>query len=155
MGSITIVSTRVMATSAEKVWQVLGPDFVNISHWADGVASSVEDTSLGDPLPGAPVAGRICQVDGLGEARELILHYSVEQQQITYNLKASGLPGFVTGLQNAWSVKSVSDQRAEVTSTISVTTAGILGMIMTPLMKRNFTKAIAGALEGLEKHATA
>ena len=49
----------------ERVWEVVGDDFANVGDWATPVPSSRPRTDT-NALPDAPVAGRVCDVNGPG-----------------------------------------------------------------------------------------
>lgn len=64
---------RTINASADKVWHVMGDDFVHVSKWANGVLTSVPNPNSEQKFSDAPTGGRVCQVKGFGEIVEDIL----------------------------------------------------------------------------------
>lgn len=82
-------------TSAEKVWDILGTNFLTISEWGGGIFSSVRYPNVPVNFEGAPAGGRVCDVKGLGKINETILHFSNDKREITWSAESPKIPGFV------------------------------------------------------------
>jgi Polyketide cyclase / dehydrase and lipid transport len=145
-------STKINA-SADRVWEVIAKDFLNISKWARDVNASYDNFSTHSKPEGAPAAGRFCEVSGFGKVDEHILHYDNKKREITWTASADKMPGFVSKLQNAWTITQIDDSSAQVSSHLSADLTGLLGTIMYPLMKLNFSKLVKGFVVDLSTYA--
>ena len=52
MGKLDINQSIVIDTSAEKAWEIIGPNFVNIADWGRGVNKSWNNESVPASLEG-------------------------------------------------------------------------------------------------------
>jgi hypothetical protein len=103
--TLTKTSTTSIPAPAEEVWVELDTHFLEISTWAGGVNSSVANPATPTSVNGSTHGGRICDVDGIGTTDERISHFDPEARTLTYTIQAEGLPSFVQGLQNTWTVR--------------------------------------------------
>jgi len=65
MKKFDIKKSTVVNVSAEKVWEIIGNDFLNISNWVGGINASYSNPAETQILQGAPAGGRICEVSDL------------------------------------------------------------------------------------------
>ena len=140
MGQIKITMTSVINASADRVWKVLAQDFVDISNWGGGIISSRPNPDATKKFEEAPTGGRICEIAGMGEVLENIAHFDSAKHEIIWTATAEKLPGFVSDMQNAFTLKKIDGNTTEVTSNTSVTLNGIMGFLMKPMMKKPFVK---------------
>lgn len=147
MITMAIKNSFTINTSADRVWQVIAKEFLDISKWARDVNASYDSFSKTTIPEGAPAAGRFCEVSGFGKVDELIIHFDDKNKELTWTASADKMPGFVTNLQNAWTIKEIDSNKSLVTSQLSADLSGILGTIMYPLMKMNFSKLVKGFIE--------
>ena len=153
MGKLKVQLSADITAGVDRVWEILAQDFLNIADWARGVESSRDNPEATAVLEGAPAGGRYCDVKGLGKIDERIVHFDAEGHEITWTASASKLPDFVSGLQNAVTVKVLDANTTRVTSNISANLSGFMGIFMAPMMKRNLSKTIGGFLEDLDIYA--
>ena len=119
MGKLDINQSIEIDTSAEKAWEIIGPNFVNIADWGRGVNKSWNNESVPASLEGAPAGGRFCDLGKFGKADEQILHYNQAQKEITWSAKIDKMPGFLTSLQNALKVEEISENSCRASTKAS------------------------------------
>jgi len=96
----------------EKVWEVLGNQFHEISKWTPQVLHS-EKKSSGNLIPGAPSSGRVCQT-AQGEIDETFTHFDKEKKTFAYIAKSKNFPFFIKGVENVWSIKAINAKETEI-----------------------------------------
>ena len=153
MIKMNIKTSATIKTSSDKVWKVLADEFLDISKWARDVNDSYDNFSTNKKLDGAPSEGRFCEVSGFGKVDEQIIHFDKNKRELTWTANADKMPSFVNNLQNAWQVEEIDNSTTQVTSNISADLTGILGVMMYPLMKMNFSKLVKGFIEDLSSYA--
>ena len=139
--------------NAEKVWDIIGPNFVNISTWGRTIEKSWVNKDVKNKFSDAPAGGRFCQVKGLGEIDEKIIHYNSRNQEITWSAEGKKLPGFLKNLQNEINVKDNGDGTSTATSNITANLKGLGGFFLGGAIKKNFEKAITGFLQDWKIYA--
>lgn len=144
MTTVTRKSTTLIAAEPEEVWTELDANFVGISAWAGGVRSSVTNPATPTGLNGSAHGGRICDIDGIGVTDERIIRFDAEVRSLSYSIQSEGLPFFVTGLQNTWTVRSDVNGGSAVDIEMSATTKGVLGAVGAIPLGRMLGKAAVG-----------
>jgi len=140
MGKLNIKQSIEIKTSAEKAWEIIGPNFLNITEWAPGIYKSWNNDSVPTTFEGAPAGGRFCDLGKFGNADEQIIHYDQVQKEITWSAKIDKIPSFLVDLQNALKVESISENSCRVSTNITADLKGLRGMFLSIPLKRNFTK---------------
>ena len=153
MRKLNIKRSIIVDTSALKTWDIVGPNFLNISDWSRGVQKSWEDKDAAKDFNDAPAGGRHCEVAGFGKVDEKILHYNAEKYAITWSAKAEKMPGFVSELTNTIVVEVIDENSCRASTNITAKLSGLMGLLMGPLMKMNFNKLIGGFLSDWKVYA--
>ena len=144
MGKLNIKESIEIKTSAEKAWEVIGPNFLNIADWGRGISKSWNNDSVPTTIDGAPAGGRFCDLGKFGIADERILHYSDAQKEISWSAQSEKLPGFLIGLQNELKVVEIDENTCRATTNITAKLTGIGGLILGGPIRNNFTKLLKG-----------
>jgi hypothetical protein len=152
MTTVTKTSTTSINATADAVWEELDSHFLDISKWAGGVKSSVANPATPMGFNGSTHGGRICDVDGIGPTDERITNFDADTRTLTYSIRAEGLPFFVEGLQNTWTVRSDGPDRSVVDVEIVGTTKGIVGKLAAFPFGRMLGKGAAGLPADLKNH---
>ena len=84
---------------------------------------------------------------------EGVLHYNQTKREITWSAKSEKLPGFIKNLQNALNVQVVDDNHCRITTNISADATGLGGLFMGGMVKKNFTKQLAGFINDWKTYA--
>jgi hypothetical protein len=150
--TLTKTSTTSIPAPAEEVWVELDTHFLEISTWAGGVNSSVANPATPTSVNGSTHGGRICDVDGIGTTDERISHFDPEARTLTYTIQAEGLPSFVQGLQNTWTVRPDGPDASVVDVEITATTKGIVGKLAALPLGRTLAKGASGLPGDLRTH---
>lgn len=146
MKKLDIKHSLEVNTNALKAWQIIGPNFLNISDWGRGVTRSWENTSTPNNFENAPASGRFCEVAGFGKLEENIIHYNSASHEISWSAKGEKIPKFVSGLQNQIKVEEINENTCKITSHLSANLNGIMGFLLGFILKKNFNKLIHGFL---------
>lgn len=133
---ITIVREVVINENIGRVWNVLGPDFVNAYKWASVVNHS---EGKGPGENGAPCSERGCDIAGMGKVRERIIQYSDEEYLLSYEA-AEGMPSMVKNAINTWQLFKIDNSRVKLIMKMSLKVGGLMGFLMKPMMKRQMVK---------------
>ena len=141
---INIKESIEINTSADKAWEVIGPNFLNIADWGRGVKKSWNNDAVKPTFEGAPAGGRFCDLGKYGTVEESVLHFDQNKREITWSAKSDKLPGFVKNLQNALKVEVINENTCKATTNITANATGIAGLFMGGMIKKNFAKQLAG-----------
>ena len=153
MKKINVIQSIEVHTNAAKAWEIIGPNFLNISYWGSGVLKSWNNEQIQPKFQQAPAGGRCCELKGFGKFDEEIIHYNENNYEISWSAKGEKLPKFVKDLQNEIKVESIIENSCIITSHISCSIKGIRGLVMSSFMKKSFTKQIAGFLKDWKVYA--
>lgn len=122
--------TIIIDKPAPEVWKVLGDQFGKAYQWASGLKHS---KGYGDPqLPGATYNNRACETSQ-GPIKEAIREYDANNYRLVYEV-IEGFPFFVDQGINRWTLEPEGN-RTRVNMHLSVTTKGLIGTVMSPMMK--------------------
>lgn len=152
MTTVRKSSTTMIAAPPEEVWAQLDAQFLDISGWAGGVKSSQANPATPTGLNGSAHGGRICDVDGVGITDERIVDFDALNRTLTYSVQADGLPFFVTGLQNTWTVRSDGQTGSLVDVEMAAFTKGLMGKVGALPLGRMLGKAAIGLPNDLKVH---
>ena len=153
MTKLDIKESMELNTSAEKAWEIIGPNFLNIADWGRGIRKSWNNDSVPRTFEGAPAGGRFCDLGKFGIADERILHYDKIHKEITWSAKSEKLPGFLVGLQNALKVETIDENSCRVSTNITADLTGIGGFLLGGPIKKNFTKLLKGFVKDWKTYA--
>jgi len=140
MGKVDIKGLIEINTSAERAWEIIGPNFLNIADWGPGINKSWNNETVSATFEGAPAGGRFCDLGKFGKADERIIHYDQAQKEITWSAKIDKMPSFLVGLQNALKVEGINDNSCRVSTNITADLTGLRGILFSIPLKSNFTK---------------
>ena len=144
MKKLDIKESIKINTSANKAWEIIGPNFLNIADWGRGISKSWNNDSVNSTFKGAPAGGRFCDLGKFGIADERILHYNDVKKEITWSASSNKLPSFLEDLQNELRVVEIDENACRVTTNVSAELTGIKGLLLGTLIKNNFTKLLKG-----------
>ena len=153
MGKLDIKETIEINTSAEKAWEIIGPNFLNIADWGRGISKSWNNDAATPSFEEAPAGGRFCDLGKFGIADERILHYSNSQKEITWSAGSDKLPGFLKNLQNALKVEKIDENICKVSTNITANLTGIGGLFLGGPIKKNFGKLLKGFVKDWKTYA--
>lgn len=134
--------TKIIEAPVSAVW-ASWDDYANIAKFHPGLSDS--HLIEGSVKTGMGAKRRCNLLDGKNYLLEEVIAYTPEKQlvldiyEMTFPLKsAKAMINF----------KALGDNRSEVTmSFVFVPKMGVIGKMMTPMMKKQFTKTVAGILD--------
>ncbi len=153
MGKLNIKESIEVKMDASKTWEIIGPNFLNISDWGRGVLKSWENESASKNFENAPAGGRYCEVEGFGRLEEKIIHYNSGKYEISWSAMGEKLPNFVSDLQNEIKVEEIDENTCKITSNLSANLSGLMGFLLGFMLKKNFSKLIHGFLNDWKTYA--
>ena len=153
MSKLDIKESIEIDTPAEKAWEIIGPNFVNIGDWGRGISRSWENDDIPTSIDGAPAGGRFCDLGKFGTADEKIVHYNEQQREISWTASISKMPGFLNNLQNELKVEEVNEDTCKVTTNITAELKGLGGLFMGGMIKKNFSKLLKGFVKDWKTYA--
>ncbi|MEL6381335.1 MAG: SRPBCC family protein [Cyanobacteria bacterium J06626_18] len=138
-------------TSADKVWEILGPGFEHVADWISAVHLS-HGRMDGTVLRNAPSSGRVCETD-LGPFKEVILRYDERNRTLAYSAEGAKMPFFVTQMSNTWTVTPVSNHQASVNMRAEISLLPGFNLVMGPVMRLQIGGILSNAVEELKYFA--
>ncbi len=144
MGQLNNKKSIEVNASINKVWEIIGPNFADISKWARGINNSWINEDIPKEFDDAPAGGRFCDVKGFGKMQEDILNYDSTNYNITWTADGEKIPGFVKRLQNSITLEKVSETKTKITSHLTADLLGVKGKLLGGVISKQFSKAIDG-----------
>ena len=135
----------------DRVWDILGPGYVNAGNWASAVYIS-QPRSGEAKVAGAPAAGRVCQTS-LGPFTETIEEYDPTNHRVAYSATGDKMPGFVKSLVNSWTLTPIGAGRTKVRMELNADIAFPFNVLMGWMMKMQFKGALKDSIEDLKHYA--
>ena len=129
--------TVIVNKPIEQVWNVLGNQFGQVCNWASGVHHS--EGSAKTDAAGRVAGTRQCKTD-FGQLHERVEVFDPEKHRLTY-VAYRGFPFFIDNGRNAWTLTAQGD-RTKVDIHLIMTTKGLVGKLMGPLMKGQMARAM-------------
>ncbi len=136
--------------SAEKIWEVLVGDFVNVQKWMASIDRS--SPMSGTPIPGAPAVGRDAHIPlNDGVMADKIVGIDKGNWTLHMDTDLKNIEGFnpMLGFKNSVYIKPVGQNRCEVTWTRSPKVVWYLSF-MYPLLKKALYPGFVRSLEELK-----
>ena len=135
----------------DRVWDILGPGYVNAGDWASAVY--ISHPRVGEAkVAGAPAAGRVCQTS-LGPFTESIEEYDPINHRVAYSATGDKMPGFVKSLVNSWTLTPAGSGRTKVRMELNADIAFPFNVLMGWMMKMQFRGALKDSIEDLKHYA--
>lgn len=140
-----------IAAPAEVAWRVIGERFGDIAEWTSTLTASSLDSEVGVG------AVRTCHFQpdvfsSSGILRERLLGFDRTAMTLTY--EGLGLPFFLRGAVNRWSVTRVSSEVCRVESRARLDLRGV-AVVLTPLMRPMIRRMGEKLLSELAVHVEA
>lgn len=136
---------------ADEVWNILGPQYEQADTWASAVFVSRAKTDK-PHLPGAPVAGRVCETS-LGPFNENLVEYDPVKHKIAYSASGAKMPGFMRSLVNSWRVMPNDNASCRVVMQLNADIAQPFKFLMGWMMKSQFNGALSDSIDDLKVYA--
>ena len=137
--------------SADKVWEIVGSQYGQVSDWISAVHFSEESKSAGAPHH-APVSGRVCETD-LGPFKETVTRYDAENRSLAYTAQGDKMPFFVKQMSNAWQITPLDNHSAKVEMCLEVSILPVFNLVMGPIMRLQMGGILKNAVEELKYYA--
>ena len=152
MGAIAITKTDIVHADPDHVWRILSEEFDDVDNWASSVNHSEANDQATNTPEGAP-AGRLCTVPGFGITDERMTRFNDAERSFAFSVEAEKIPSFFRNMESAWSVEPIGPGRSRVTTKVSGNATGVMGALVSPMMKRKFKNTIDTVYEDLKVYA--
>lgn len=145
-------TSPLIAASADRLWEIIGPGFSEVSKWSRAVDHA--ETSGKAVFEGAACSNRACDLNasGFNKISETIIEYNENERRLGYTVD-TGLPGFVVYMANNWQIVPVGQNQCRAEMTITMKLKPLMGAIMGPMFKMNVNKVLGEVIEDLRTYA--
>ncbi|NER82350.1 MAG: SRPBCC family protein [Leptolyngbya sp. SIO1D8] len=133
--------------SADRLWEIMGLQFTDVSHWASDIYAS-RGRNNGIIPQGAPCSGRVCETS-LGSFKEQILQYDEQRKMISYDAKGDKMPFFVKHLANNWTFTPLAGGKCKVDMCMEISLLPVFNLLMGPMMRMQMGGVINQVIEEL------
>lgn len=138
--------------SAEKLWEMIGPGFVEVYKWSSNV-----DHAEGSGTPqfdGAVCSDRVCNVNvkGFDKISEKLIKYDEASMNLAYVVQ-DGMPGFITKAMNDWTVVPIDANHCKLVMNAQFRSKGLMGAMMNGMMKKKMVSTLDMVLNDAKVYA--
>lgn len=147
LAMMNIKKEIIVNKNIDEAWDVLGNQFGEAYQWASGLNHS---HAYGDPqLPGTTCNNRSCDTTQ-GKIEEVIRTFDSKNYILEYEV-VDGFPFFVDTGVNKWQLTETGNT-TRVNIDFKLKTKGLMGSIMSPMMKIQMNKLIGFVLEDFKHY---
>ncbi len=138
--------------SAEKLWEMVGPGFVEVYKWSSNVDHA--EGSGESEFEGAVCSKRGCDlnVKGFSKISEILTKYSADSMNLAYQV-VEGMPGFVTFAENDWTVVDLGNGKSKLVMNATFKSKGLMGMMMNGMMEKKMRQTLDTVLNDAKVYA--
>lgn len=138
--------------SAEELWEMVGPGFVEVYKWSSNV-----DHASGSGTPefeGAVCTERFCDVNvkGFNKISERLTKYNDDEMNLAYEV-TDGMPGFVTAAINDWTVVPIDSKSCKLVMKAQFESKGLMGGLTKGMMKKKMSETLETVLNDAKVYA--
>lgn len=138
----------VINKNVEEVWEVMGNQFAQVHLWSTNFKDSKPG---GSPrFSGLDYSERITQTDR-GETIQELDSFNSDTHTLAYHI-TKGAPGIAKHASAVWSLKSSELNKTIVILEFNMETKGLIGFLMTPLIKIGMGKSAVEIAEDLKHY---
>ncbi len=142
MQVINLKATQEAHISADKAWEIIGPQFLHIADWSRGIYRSWNNENVPASIEGAPAGGRFTHLGKYGKADERIVHYDEDKMEVTWSAKLQFLPNFVRSIKHALKVREIDDNLCLLSNIITVEASSITALLLKRQFEREFREGV-------------
>lgn len=150
--SIRIEREITINVSADKLWKMVGPGFVEVYKWSSNVDHAEgKGTS---PFEGAVCDERFCEVNvkGFSKISEKLTAYDASRMNLAYTVQ-HGMPGFVSHAENDWTVVPLGTDHAKLVMKGKFEVTGLMGRLMRGTMEKKMAQTLETVLHDAKVYA--
>lgn len=138
--------------SAEKLWEMVGPGFIEVYKWSSSVDHAVGSGAA--QFDGAVCSERSCDLNakGFSSISETLTKYDAANMNLAYEVN-SGMPNFISKAANDWTVVSINENQSKLVMKANFETKGLMGAMMNGMMKKKMTKLLQTVLNDAKVYA--
>ena len=138
--------------SAQELWQMVGPGFVEVYKWSSNV-DHAEGKGIAE-FDGAVCSERFCDVNvkGFSKISEKLTAYDEEAMHLSYEV-TDGMPGFIVKTANFWKVVPVGQEKSKLVMEASFLSKGLMGTLTRGMMKKKMSETLQTVLNDAKVYA--
>ena len=136
---------------ADRVWTILGPNYLRVQDWASSVNIS-RNRDAGRAPKGAPASGRVCETS-IGPVQETILRYDETGRELAYAAQAEKMPFFVRQMVNNWKISAAGPDQCRVEMWLEVELSFPFNLLMGWMMRMQLNTVLTEAVDELKHFA--
>lgn len=136
---------------ADRVWTILGPNYLRVQDWASSVNVS-RNRDAGRAPKGAPASGRVCETS-IGPVQETMVRYDEADREMAYSAQAEKMPFFVQHMINNWKVSAMGPGQCRVDMWLEVQLSFPFNLLMGWMMRMQIGKLLTESVEELKHFA--
>lgn len=90
---------------------------------------------------------------GLGFTDERFTRYDAAEKTFSFSVEAEKIPSFFKNMESTWKVEATGPNASRVTTKVAGEATGVMGAVMSPIMKRKFNGTINDLYADLKVYA--
>lgn len=145
--NMKITTEIIINKPALTVWEIVGNQFGSAHIWASALTHT---EGSGRKVAEQVCEDRTCDIKGMGHIHEKLLDFDPKRLTLKYEV-IDGFPFFVERGVNRWTLTQEGSS-TRLQSVAEITTQGLIGMLMAPLMKIQMTGLMHRLLEDLKHY---
>jgi hypothetical protein len=135
-----------ISQNVEVVWEIMGKQFAQVDQWSTNFKTSKPGGS--STFAGLEYSERIT-LTNRGETIQVLDSFDSTKHKLTYHI-TKGKPGIAKQASAVWSLNTIDANKSTVILEFDMTTKGLLGFLMTPLIKKGIGKSASEIAEDLK-----
>ncbi len=133
----------------EEIWEIMGNQFAQVHLWSTNFKESKPGGS--SKFPGIAFSERITLTDR-GETIQQLDCFEPTTHRLAYHI-SKGAPGIAKHASAVWSLNSDTSSKTTVVLEFRMETKGLLGFLLSPLIKKGMGKSATEIAEDLKYYA--
>jgi len=146
MKAIHVQREIVIYKNVDEVWEVMGNQFARVHLWSTNFKDS--KPGGGSKFAGLDYSERITET-ARGETIQALDSFDAETHALAYHI-TKGAPSIAKHASAVWSLKKEDNHTTSAVIAFQLETKGVLGFLMTPLIKKGLSKAALEIAEELK-----
>ena len=150
--SIHVEREMTINVSADELWEMVGPGFVEVYKWSSSV-DHAEGQGISS-FEGAVCDERFCDVNvkGFSKISEKLTAYDASKMNLAYTVQ-QGMPGFVSHAENNWTVIPLGANRSKLVMKGKFEVKGLMGLLMRSTMEKKMFETLETVLNDAKVYA--
>ncbi|MBT5855186.1 hypothetical protein HOH87_00950 [bacterium] len=143
---MNVIKELVINKDIESVWNVMGTQFADVHLWS----SNFQDSKPGgtQKFEGLAYSSRVT-LTGRGETIQELDSFDATNHRFSYHI-SKGIPSIVKTAVGIWALEPIGDIQSKLVLEFQMEPNGLLGTLLTPVIKKKFGKVASDIAEELK-----